>query len=85
MAQSLPSVIVFDVNETLSDMSPMRQVFEEVGAPGHLAATWFASVLRDGFALTVAGDCASFVDLGTAALRTLLDPVALDRDLDDAV
>ncbi len=84
-AQERPEVIVFDVNETLSDMSPMRQVFEDVGAPGHLAATWFASVLRDGFALTVVGESASFVDLGTAALRTLLDPAALDRSQDDAV
>lgn len=28
-----PSVIVFDVNETLSDMSPMGARFADVGAP----------------------------------------------------
>jgi len=50
-----PSVLLFDVNEMLSDMSPMAGRFEEVGAPGHLAKTWFAGLLRDGFALTVAG------------------------------
>ncbi len=32
-----PSVIVFDVNETLSDMSPMGARFAEVGAPAPLA------------------------------------------------
>jgi 2-haloacid dehalogenase len=45
-----PLVIVFDVNETLSDMSSMGQRFEDVGAPAHLAKTWFAGLLRDGFA-----------------------------------
>ena len=29
-----PEVIVFDVNETLSDLAPMAQRFEDVGAPG---------------------------------------------------
>ena len=47
-----PALLVFDVNETLSDMSPMGQRFEDVGAPAHLATTWFAGLLRDGFALT---------------------------------
>jgi 2-haloacid dehalogenase len=38
-----PSVIVFDVNETLSDMSPMAQRFADIGAPEHLAKLWFDS------------------------------------------
>ena len=41
-------VIVFDVNETLSDMSAMGDRFSEVGAPAALAKFWFASLLRDG-------------------------------------
>ena len=40
-----PQVVVFDVNETLSDMAPLERRFEQVGAPAHLRATWFASVL----------------------------------------
>ncbi|OMQ16469.1 haloacid dehalogenase, type II [Modestobacter sp. VKM Ac-2676] len=80
-----PSVIVFDVNETLSDMSPMAQRFSDVGAPAHLAKLWFASLLRDGFALTAVGASRPFAELGTGALRTVLWGVDLDRDLDDAV
>ncbi|WP_434620449.1 hypothetical protein [Arthrobacter sp. A5] len=49
------SVIAFDVNETLSDMSPIGVCFGEVGAPEYLAKAWFASLLRDGFALAAAG------------------------------
>ncbi|WP_211435063.1 haloacid dehalogenase type II [Blastococcus sp. DSM 46786] len=80
-----PSVIVFDVNETLSDMSPMSQRFADVGAPPHLATLWFATLLRDGFALTAAGASRPFAELGAAALRTVLRGVDLDRDTDAAV
>lgn len=80
-----PAVIVFDVNETLSDMSPMADRFVDVGAPGHLAAAWFAGLLRDGFALTAVGTSAGFADLAAEALRVKLGGVDLDRDLEDAV
>ncbi len=80
-----PSVIVFDVNETLSDMGPMAGRFADVGAPEPLAELWFATLLRDGFALTAAGASRPFAELGAEALRTLLREVDLDRDLDDAV
>ncbi len=55
--QPRPSVIVFDVNETLSDMAPLAARFADVGAPDLLAKVWFASVLRDGFALAAADRC----------------------------
>jgi len=64
-----PSVIVFDVNETLSDISPMTQRFADVGAPEHLARLWFATLLRDGFALTAAGASRPFAELGVGALH----------------
>ena len=79
-----PSVIVFDVNETLSDMSPMAGRFTDVGAPAHLAKTWFATLLRDGFALTAADASRPFAELGADALRTVLHGVDLDRDVDAA-
>lgn len=80
-----PSVVVFDVNETLSDLSPMAQRFAEVGAPGQLAKTWFASLLRDGFALATAGSTAPFAALGEGVLRILLTGIPLRGSLDDAV
>lgn len=80
-----PSVIVFDVNETLSDLVPLRRRFAEIGAPEDLAPLWFTSVLRDGFALTVTGGQQRFAEIGAAALHTMLHGVDLDRPLDDAV
>lgn len=55
-----PMLVLFNVNETLSDLEPLRARFEEVGAPGALLETWFARTLRDGFALTAAGAYADF-------------------------
>lgn len=69
-----PDLLVFDVNETLSDMSPMGQRFADVGAPEHLARTWFAALLRDGFALTAAGSNPSFADVAKDVLTTALAP-----------
>lgn len=80
-----PSVIVFDVNETLSDMAPMGQRFVEVGAPAYVAKLWFATLLRDGFALTGAGDNGSFAEIGAEALRGLLAGVELNTDVGSAV
>lgn len=80
-----PNVIVFDVNETLSDMSPMAQRFAEVGAPSHLAKTWFAELLRDGFALAAAGAAAPFAEIGAGLLRVSLAEQLLNRDLPEAV
>ncbi|KQU55310.1 haloacid dehalogenase [Rhodococcus sp. Leaf278] len=80
-----PRVIVFDVNETLSDMSPLSERFADVGAPAELASLWFASVLRDGFALTAAGGARPFADVASGLLAVMLPRETLDRDIDDAV
>jgi len=82
---SNPSVIVFDVNETLSDMAPMGDRFAETGAPAALAKLWFAALLRDGFALTASGDNRAFAEIGSEALRGLLPGTELNRGLDEAV
>lgn len=69
---STPSVIVFDVNETLSDTSSLSARFGRVGIPGHLARPWFAALLRDGFALAAAGGSRPFAEVGADALATVL-------------
>ncbi|MEO6309935.1 MAG: haloacid dehalogenase type II [Leifsonia sp.] len=65
-------VIVFDVNETLSDLSPLAGRFVDIGAPVQLAKLWFNTLLRDGFALTAAGHNRAFADIGAGMLRLLL-------------
>jgi 2-haloacid dehalogenase len=78
-----PSVVFFDVNETLSDLTPLAARFEEAGAPAELLSTWFAATLRDGIALAASGSYAGFREVGRANLLQLLPtPEAADHVLD---
>ena len=80
-----PGLLIFDVNETLSDMSPMATRFKDVGAPAHLATTWFAGLLRDGFALTAVDSSDSFAHIAAESLRVGLHGLPLNRGAADAV
>ena len=82
---SRPQVLLLDVNETLSDLGRLADRFAEVGASRQLAGTWFAAVLRDGFALAVGGVSAPFADIGADLLRALLPGESLARPLEEAV
>ncbi|MBY8883052.1 haloacid dehalogenase type II [Actinacidiphila acidipaludis] len=68
-----PRLLLFDVNETLSDLSSLAPRFAEGGAPPELLPVWFAGVLRDGFALTATGATADFATLARDGLRALLE------------
>jgi 2-haloacid dehalogenase len=82
---SAPSLALLDVNETLSDLAPLAERFEQMGAPGDLLPTWFAATLRDGIALAASGKYAAFPDVARGALRPLLARVGgLGPPLDEA-
>jgi 2-haloacid dehalogenase len=70
-----PELVVLDVNETLSDLEPLRARFGSVGAPAHLLDTWFAGTLRDGFALAASNAYRPFPEVGAAVLTGLLSQV----------
>jgi 2-haloacid dehalogenase len=80
-----PLVLAFDVNETLSDLSAMAGHFDDVGLAPDLVPTWFASVLRDGFALNLSGAPAAFADVAAATLGSLAVTADLNRPLTQAV
>ena len=84
-ADRRPAVLVFDVNETLSDMAPIADRFAEVDADPGLARTWFSSLLRDCFALAVNDVNPTFGTLAAEQLHLLLGPLDLNRHLGDAV
>ena len=80
-----PQLLIFDVNETLSDLAPMGRRFTDVGVPGELAKAWFASTLRDGFALSMVGENSEFAALARDSARTILAGQSLTLDLEAAV
>ncbi|MEU1543229.1 haloacid dehalogenase type II [Actinacidiphila glaucinigra] len=84
-AENRVRVIVFDVNETLSDLTPLGGRFEDIGVSQDVLPTWFAAVLRDGFALTAAGGYGDFAEIATENVRVLLTASAdWSGDAEDA-
>ncbi|TDC93400.1 haloacid dehalogenase type II [Saccharopolyspora aridisoli] len=73
-----PRTVAFDVVETLMSLQPLRPRFADAGLAPELLERWFDRLLRDGMALTLAGDYEPFPDVAAAALRTLAR-----GDLDD--
>ena len=71
-------VLVLDVNETLSDLEPLRAGFVAAGLPAHSLDAWFAATLRDGFALTAAGAYADFRVVGGDVLASQLAAAGID-------
>jgi 2-haloacid dehalogenase len=77
---SAPAIeaVAFDVNETLFSLDRLRPAFTEAGLDPQLVPLWFASLLRDGFALTASGGYRPFAEVAAETLR------GLDERVDDA-
>ncbi len=66
-----PHTVAFDVVETLISLEPLRRRFVEIGMHDSTLERWFDRMLRDGMALTLAGDYAPFPEVARAALRVI--------------
>ena len=78
------TTVVFDVNETLSDMTPMAQRFTDLGAPESSGALWFAATLREGLGLAASGDSRPFAEIGRETAKAVLRGHRIDRSPDEA-
>jgi 2-haloacid dehalogenase len=67
-----PTVIAFDVIETLFPLDPLRARLKEAGLRGESLQVWFGRILRDGMALTLTGEFNSFPEVAQAALKGLM-------------
>ena len=63
--------MAFDVIDTLMSLEPLRARLTGIGQPPALLEAWYTRTLRDGMALSAAGDYAGFTDVAEAALRAL--------------
>lgn len=77
-----PKVLIFDVNETLLDMAPIKQAIDDLLLEPDSSALWFSTLLHHSLVMSVADRYADFMDIGVAALQM----VGRNRDLsiDDA-
>ncbi|SHF77946.1 2-haloacid dehalogenase [Loktanella atrilutea] len=81
-----PSIIVFDVNETLLDLTTLEPVFERILGNPAIMRNWFAELVLYSQALTVSGLYAPFGELAGGVLRMVgeTEGVAIaDSDVDD--
>ena len=68
-----PSLIVFDVNETLLDLRTMEPIFERIFGETNAMRLWFANLVLYSTALTLAGSYIPFTDIGAAVMKMMAD------------
>ena len=76
-------LVVFDVNETLLDLTTMEPTFERIFRDKGAMRFWFANLIMYSSALTVAGCYVPFTDIGSAVMKMLADTRGIEiRDAD---
>src|SRR5215510_7746193 len=66
-------LIVFDVNETLLDLTTLEPTFERIFGEKSAMRLWFANLIMYSAALTLAGCYVPFTDIGAAVMKMLAD------------
>lgn len=66
-----PSVLVFDVNETLIDIESMAPIFERVFGDPHAMRRWFNQLVMYSMTATLSGHYVDFFSLGQGLLQML--------------
>lgn len=82
---SRPTVIIFDVNETLLDLSPLKaSVSQALGGREELLPLWFSTLLHYSLVETLTGTYRSFGDIGAAALLMVARAQGIELEPDAA-
>ncbi|WP_372717943.1 haloacid dehalogenase type II [Novipirellula sp.] len=80
-----PKVIIFDVNETLLDLAPLKtSVGKALGGREDLLPLWFSTMLHYSLVETLSGEYHSFGEIGTAALMMVAKTQGIDLQYDQA-
>lgn len=64
----MSNILVFDVNETLLDLSPLKPHFQRTFGDGNVMNHWFLTLLHSSLTVTLADDYQDFGELAGAAL-----------------
>ena len=68
-----PSVLVFDVNETLIDLESLTPYFERMFSDGGVLREWFNQLVMYSMTVTLSDTYVDFFTLGQAVLRMTAD------------
>lgn len=80
-----PEVLLFDVNETLLDIAPVKQKVGDLLQDPSAGTLWFTTMLQYSLVLTVSGQYKPFPEIGAATLRMLARNSDLSVSHDDAM
>ena len=75
-----PDLLVFDVNETLLDTSPLRIDFEDVFGSGDVMGEWFARLLHGSLVANQLDDYRAFGVIGVEALLLVAERRGISLD-----
>lgn len=75
-----PELLVFDVNETLLDMSPLKIDFEDVFGTSTPMGEWFARMLHGSVVANQLDEYRAFGVIGVEALLTVAERHGVDLD-----
>lgn len=71
MKNSRPIVLLFDVNETLLDLTPLQKSINEALHDPDGATLWFVTMLQHSLVMTVSDQYAPLPEIGVATLKML--------------
>lgn len=84
MRTTKPKVILFDVNETLLDITPVKQRIGDLLVDTAAPDLWFSMMLHYSLVMSTSGQYASFTDIGSAALQMLARNFDVNLSFEDA-
>ncbi len=80
-----PKVIIFDVNETLLDLAPLKtSVGKALGGRKEFLPLWFSMMLHYSLVETLSEHYHSFGEIGTAALMMVAKTQGIELEYEDA-
>src|SRR6201981_4126630 len=83
MMTNAPSVLVFDVNETLIDIESMAPLFERVFRDPQAMREWFNQLVMYSMTATLSGHYVDYFSLGQGVLQMLASSPRLAVTDDD--
>ncbi len=78
-----PSVLIFDVNETLVDVESMHPLFDRIFGDKRVLREWLSHLIMYSMTLTLSGLYKDFVSLGAGLLKMVGDIHAVNVTPDD--
>lgn len=82
---SRPKVIIFDVNETLLDLAPLKtSVGKALNGREDLLPLWFSTMLHYSLVETLSGSYHGFGEIGTAALMMVAQSQGIELEYAEA-